>query len=127
MQEITPCLWFDDQAEDAANFYVSIFKDSTILGVSRFGEGAPRPAGSAMLVSFVSAEQSTAAGPRLGCRATRFRQAHRIRWVIAACRGRCPVDLSGVHYVSRSPFRVPVAPLEAGRANGSGGSDSHTP
>ena len=53
MQKISPCLWFDDQAEDAANFYVSIFKNSTILGVSRYGEGAPRPAGSAMMVSFV--------------------------------------------------------------------------
>jgi predicted 3-demethylubiquinone-9 3-methyltransferase (glyoxalase superfamily) len=53
MQKITPCLWFDDQAEDAANFYVSIFRNSAILDVSRFGEGAPRPAGSAMLVTFV--------------------------------------------------------------------------
>jgi len=53
MQKISPCLWFDDQAEDAANFYVSIFKNSAILGVSQYGEGAPRPAGSAMMVSFV--------------------------------------------------------------------------
>jgi len=53
MQQITPCLWFDDQAEDAASFYVSIFRNSAILGVSRYGEGAPRPAGSAMLVTFV--------------------------------------------------------------------------
>ena len=53
MQKISPCLWFDDQAEDAANFYVSIFKNSAILGVSRYGEGAPRPAGSLMMVSFV--------------------------------------------------------------------------
>ena len=53
MQKISPCLWFDDQAEDAANFYVSVFKNSAILGVSRYGEGAPRPAGSPMMVSFV--------------------------------------------------------------------------
>jgi predicted 3-demethylubiquinone-9 3-methyltransferase (glyoxalase superfamily) len=53
MQKITPFLWFDDQAEEAANFYVSTFKNSAILGVSRYGEGAPRPAGSAMSVSFV--------------------------------------------------------------------------
>ena len=52
MQKISPCLWFDDQAEDAANFYISIFKNSKILGISRYGEGAPRPAGTVMLVSF---------------------------------------------------------------------------
>jgi predicted 3-demethylubiquinone-9 3-methyltransferase (glyoxalase superfamily) len=53
MQKISPFLWFDDQAEEAANYYVSIFKNSAIREVSRYGEGAPRPAGSAMSVSFV--------------------------------------------------------------------------
>ncbi len=53
MQKITPCLWFDTQAEEAANFYTSIFKNSRILEVSRFGEGAPRPADMVMTVSFV--------------------------------------------------------------------------
>lgn len=53
MQKISPFLWFDDRAEDAANFYVSIFKNSAILGVSRYGEGAPRSAGSVMSVTFV--------------------------------------------------------------------------
>lgn len=53
MQKITPFLWFDDQAEEAANYYVSLFKNSAILDVSRYGEGAPRPAGSAMSVTFV--------------------------------------------------------------------------
>jgi len=52
MQKITPFLWFDDQAEEAANYYVSIFKNSSILSVSRYGEGGPGPAGSAMSVSF---------------------------------------------------------------------------
>lgn len=52
MQNITPCLWFDDQGEDAANFYVSIFERSRILDVSRYGEGAPVPAGTAMVVEF---------------------------------------------------------------------------
>jgi predicted 3-demethylubiquinone-9 3-methyltransferase (glyoxalase superfamily) len=52
MQKITPFLWFDDQAEEAATFYVSIFKDSWIQSVSRYGEGGPGPAGSAMSVSF---------------------------------------------------------------------------
>lgn len=53
MQKISPFLWFDDQAEEAASYYVSIFKNSSILAVSRYGEGAPRPAGTAMSVSFV--------------------------------------------------------------------------
>ncbi|MEO8556718.1 MAG: VOC family protein [Actinomycetota bacterium] len=53
MQKISPFLWFDDQAEEAASYYVSIFKNSAILGVSRYGEGAPHPAGTAMSVSFV--------------------------------------------------------------------------
>ncbi len=53
MPKIHPFLWFDDQAEEAASFYVSIVKNSSILDVSRYGEGAPVPAGSAMSVSFV--------------------------------------------------------------------------
>ncbi len=52
MQKITPCLWFDTQGEEAANFYVSVFKDSRILDVSRYGEAGPRPAGTVMTVSF---------------------------------------------------------------------------
>ena len=53
MQKITPFLTFNNQAEEAANLYVSVFKNSKILNVSRYGEGAPAPAGSAMSVSFV--------------------------------------------------------------------------
>jgi predicted 3-demethylubiquinone-9 3-methyltransferase (glyoxalase superfamily) len=52
MQKITPCLWFDDQAEEAANFYVSVFKNSRILDVSRYGEGGPMPAGTVLVVNF---------------------------------------------------------------------------
>ncbi|HEX7048543.1 MAG TPA: VOC family protein [Gammaproteobacteria bacterium] len=56
MQKITPCLWFDSEAEDAANFYCSLFKDSRILEVTRYGkEGFEihgRPEGSAMTVEF---------------------------------------------------------------------------
>jgi predicted 3-demethylubiquinone-9 3-methyltransferase (glyoxalase superfamily) len=52
MQKITPFLWFDDQAEEAANFYVSIFRNSWIMGVSRYGDGGPGPAGTAMTVTF---------------------------------------------------------------------------
>jgi predicted 3-demethylubiquinone-9 3-methyltransferase (glyoxalase superfamily) len=55
MQKISPFLWYDDQAEEAANFYVSVFKNSEILGLSRYPEGAPGPipAGSVMTVTFV--------------------------------------------------------------------------
>lgn len=52
MPSISPFLWFDDKAEEAAEFYVSVFPNSRILGVSRYSEGAPRPAGTAMSVSF---------------------------------------------------------------------------
>lgn len=51
-QKITPFLWFDGQAEDAAQFYVSIFKDAELLDVSRYGEGAPFPAGTALVANF---------------------------------------------------------------------------
>ena len=50
MQKITPCLWFDTQAEDAASYYCSIFKNSRILDVSRYGEAGPREAGLVMVV-----------------------------------------------------------------------------
>jgi predicted 3-demethylubiquinone-9 3-methyltransferase (glyoxalase superfamily) len=53
MQTISPFLWFDDQAEEAAAHYVSIFPNSKILHVSRYGEGGSRPAGTAMSVTFV--------------------------------------------------------------------------
>jgi len=52
MQKITPFLWFDDQAEEAANFYVSIFGNSKIVGVARYGEVGPGPKGSVMTVEF---------------------------------------------------------------------------
>jgi predicted 3-demethylubiquinone-9 3-methyltransferase (glyoxalase superfamily) len=52
MQKITPFLWFDQQAEEAMNFYVSIFTDSKILSVNRYGEGAPLPSGTVMTASF---------------------------------------------------------------------------
>jgi predicted 3-demethylubiquinone-9 3-methyltransferase (glyoxalase superfamily) len=52
MSGITPCLWFDTDGEEAANFYTSLFSNSTILNVSRYGEGGPRAAGTVMTVSF---------------------------------------------------------------------------
>jgi predicted 3-demethylubiquinone-9 3-methyltransferase (glyoxalase superfamily) len=56
MQKITPCLWFDNQAEEAANFYVSIFNNSKIRNMTRYGEAGAevsgRPKGSVMTVTF---------------------------------------------------------------------------
>jgi len=53
MQKITPFLWFDDKAEEAMNFYVSVFKNSKVVSISRYDEAGPRPAGSVMTASFV--------------------------------------------------------------------------
>jgi predicted 3-demethylubiquinone-9 3-methyltransferase (glyoxalase superfamily) len=52
VQKIMPCLWFDDKAEEAARFYISIFKNSKMLEVAHFPEGAPRPAGLVMTCIF---------------------------------------------------------------------------
>ena len=57
MQKITPFLWFDSQAEEAANFYVSLFDDAEITNVARYPEGTPGPAGQVMTVSFRLAGQ----------------------------------------------------------------------
>jgi predicted 3-demethylubiquinone-9 3-methyltransferase (glyoxalase superfamily) len=69
MQKITPFLWFDTQAEEAANYYVSIFGNSRILKVARYGEGGPGPKGTVMTVSFeINGQQFTAlnGGPKFG-------------------------------------------------------------
>lgn len=52
MQKITPCLWFDNQAEEAAKLYTSIFRNSKIGKIARYGDAGPGPKGSAMTVSF---------------------------------------------------------------------------
>ena len=52
MQKITPFLWFDDKAEEAMNFYVSIFKNSKRGRVSRYGEAGPGPKGTVMVATF---------------------------------------------------------------------------
>ncbi|HSH65401.1 MAG TPA: VOC family protein [Bacteroidia bacterium] len=57
-QKISPCLWFDTNAEEAANFYVSIFKNSKINKISRYGKNAPMPEGTALMVSFELEGQS---------------------------------------------------------------------
>lgn len=52
MQKITPFLWFDDKAEEAMKFYVSIFKNSKVGKVTRYGDAGPGPKGSVMSVTF---------------------------------------------------------------------------
>jgi predicted 3-demethylubiquinone-9 3-methyltransferase (glyoxalase superfamily) len=52
MQKITPFLWFDHEAEEAMNFYTSIFKNSRIISMTRYGEGGPGPAGEVMTGTF---------------------------------------------------------------------------
>ena len=66
-QKITPFLWFDTQAEEAANFYVSIFKNSKVTAMTRYGDSGPGPKGSVMTVAFtLDGQQFTAlnAGPQ---------------------------------------------------------------
>ena len=67
MQKITPFLWFDNNAEEAMNFYVSIFKNSKVLTVSRYGEAGPGPSGTVMTAEFELEGQEFVAlngGPR---------------------------------------------------------------
>ena len=52
MQQITPFLWFDNNAEEAVSFYVSIFKNSKIIGAARYGDAGPGPKGSVMTMKF---------------------------------------------------------------------------
>ena len=53
MQKITPFLWFDSQAEEAMNFYVSIFRNSKVLTVNRYGDAGPGPKGTVMTANFL--------------------------------------------------------------------------
>jgi predicted 3-demethylubiquinone-9 3-methyltransferase (glyoxalase superfamily) len=67
MQKITPFLWFDDQAEEAMNFYVGVFKNSKVGNVTRYRDAGPGPKGSVMTASFELEEQQFTAlngGPR---------------------------------------------------------------
>jgi predicted 3-demethylubiquinone-9 3-methyltransferase (glyoxalase superfamily) len=52
MPSITPCLWFDTEAEEAAKFYTSVFPNSRILNTSYYGDAGPRPAGTVLTVEF---------------------------------------------------------------------------
>jgi predicted 3-demethylubiquinone-9 3-methyltransferase (glyoxalase superfamily) len=56
-QKITPMLWFDDKAEEAVNFYTSLFPNSKIISIARYGEAGPGPEGSVMTASFQLAGQ----------------------------------------------------------------------
>ena len=62
IQKITPCLWFDDQAKEAAEFYTAIFKNSKITSITRYGEAGhkvhKKPAGTVMVVAFELVEQA---------------------------------------------------------------------
>lgn len=58
MSKITPCLWFDGQAEEAARYYTSLFPDASIGAIGRYGEGMHVPAGTVMLVEFTLAGQT---------------------------------------------------------------------
>jgi predicted 3-demethylubiquinone-9 3-methyltransferase (glyoxalase superfamily) len=52
MQMLTPCLWFDTDGEEAANFYTSVFPNSKIVEITRYGSAGPRPEGTVMTVAF---------------------------------------------------------------------------
>ena len=52
MQKVSPCLWFGGEAAEAAAFYVSLFRNSSIVSTTHYPEGSPRPAGSVMTVRF---------------------------------------------------------------------------
>ncbi len=52
MSKIAPCLWFNGQAEEAAELYISLIGDGKITAISRYGDGMPFPAGTAMMVEF---------------------------------------------------------------------------
>ncbi len=51
-RKVTPFLWFDDNAEEATNFYVSVFKNSEVLSIDRYGDAGPGAAGTVMITSF---------------------------------------------------------------------------
>jgi predicted 3-demethylubiquinone-9 3-methyltransferase (glyoxalase superfamily) len=87
MQKIAPFLWFDNQAEEAMNFYVGVFKNSKVGNVTRYGDAGPGPKGSVMTASFeLEGQQFTAlnGGPR-------FRFTEAISFVVS-CKTQEEVD-----------------------------------
>jgi predicted 3-demethylubiquinone-9 3-methyltransferase (glyoxalase superfamily) len=87
MQKISSCLWFDDKAEEAAKFYTSIFRNSRIVEVSRFGEGGPAPKGAVMAVTFELDGQKFMA--LNGARRLDFTEAHSL---FVSCETQAEVD-----------------------------------
>ena len=75
MQKITPFLWFDKEAEEAANFYVSVFANSKIVSVSRYGAAGPGENGSVMSVTFSS--KASRSMPSMAARTTPSRRRSR--------------------------------------------------
>ena len=66
MSKIATCLWFDNEAEEAAEFYTSLFEDAKITDVSHYGDVGPKPAGTVLMVTFVlqgAAFQALNGGP----------------------------------------------------------------
>jgi predicted 3-demethylubiquinone-9 3-methyltransferase (glyoxalase superfamily) len=87
MQKITPFLWFDKEAEEAARHYISVFKDGKILNIARYGDAGPGPKGHVMVVDFEIRDQRFIAlngGPR-------FKFDEAISFVVD-CRDQAEVD-----------------------------------
>jgi|SRR6266496_770052 len=76
MQKITPFLWFDDKAEEAMNFYFSIFKNSKVISVTRYGEVGPGPKGSVMTASQSKDFKKPSAHFRITCAAQPLQPPH---------------------------------------------------
>jgi uncharacterized glyoxalase superfamily protein PhnB len=100
MKKITPFLWFDGNAEEAMNHYVSIFKNSKILSVTRYGEEGPGPKGTVMTASFqLNGQEFTAlnGGPQ-------FTFSPAISFVVN-CETQQEVDDARTRPCAQAPFR----------------------
>jgi predicted 3-demethylubiquinone-9 3-methyltransferase (glyoxalase superfamily) len=76
MQKITPFLWFDNQAEEAMNFYVSVFKNSKHVSITRYGEAGPGAKGTVMTARFLSKGRSLL--PSMAARYSRSLRPYRL-------------------------------------------------
>ena len=118
MFKIAPCLWFNGEAEEAANFYLPLFPDAAVTAVSRYGSGAPFPAGTALMVQFTLAGQrfqALNAGPQ-------FRFSEAVSFSIS-CKDAAEVDHYWDELIGRRrsgrPVRLAEGPLRrlvAGRS-----------
>ena len=91
VQKISPCLWFDREAEEAANHYVSIFPNARIVNLSRYGEAGPLPKGTVLTVVFELEGQRFMAlngGPSSGCLGRSSRRCWARSWAAATRRAR---------------------------------------